>query len=332
MAGDILNTFITGSAVFIITIIVQMLAWSIIHRMLSSSLGKSRLFFVPETLRSMSFSITFVFFLISFYLAVMTADKTMLDNVLFRVWAVLLLFTLVNIALKVILTAVDVHYKKKKDKAGLYRSISLIKSSIGIALYFIAFLMAINILSVEVGSIITLIGVLMVLLVFIAAYDQIKSIIAGFQLGEHYVGEDKIIKINGKYGAIEGIHSRSTHLKTVDGGTVVIPNKLFFSDTFELGPDDGQSMTFRVSVKGKNAEKTKERISSLSSKVSMSLNSIPKEYKPKVFFRGVDQGNLRFLISTRLRPGADLAAIIDKFCSEFAKEFADNLIELKLER
>jgi small-conductance mechanosensitive channel len=327
----IVNSLISGGAVFLATFLALLFVWSLIVRALHSVFGKSKLYFIPKTLKELFLSIAFVFLLISIYSSVLFVDSVLLKHEIFKVWQILLVFALINIILRVVLTGLDVQYRKTKDRSGIFRSIGLIRGTIGLVLYFIAILLSVNILSEGLGVLVTALVFFIFLLIFFAAFDPIKSIMAGLQLGDYYVEYGKLIRIGGRTGFIEDIHGRSTIIRTISGERLVVPNYVFFKEMFVLGGiEDTNELSLAVEIVGKKPERIKERLSAISSKVTMALKEIPNEFKPKVFFKSIRNGVNVFSISFRASPESDVRKIIDNFCIEFSSEFGDDLRSLEL--
>ena len=204
------------------------------------------------------------------------------------------------------------------------------KGTAGLVLYLLAILISVQILSAEVGTIVTLLALFIVVLVFVAGFDQIKSIIAGFQLGDYYVDLGSLITIDGHRGFVDSIHGRSTLLKTIEGKTIVIPNSRFFNTTFELDPDQINELNIDVCIKTKNPTAAKADISSLASKIVIALEDLPNEYKPKVVQRGVDEGIHSFRIMIMVLPQSNMQKVMDRFCEELTGKFGDKISCLKL--
>ena len=136
------GSLIGGGAIFLVSFLALLFTWSLIVRMLHGVFGKTRLYFLPQTLKELFLSIAFVFLLLSIYSSALFMNQGLLKHEVFKVWQILLIFALMNIVLRVILTGLDAQYKKNKDKSGIFRSVGLIKGTIGIVLYFIAILLS----------------------------------------------------------------------------------------------------------------------------------------------------------------------------------------------
>lgn len=325
------DSLVIGAGVFIITFLLLIVLWSAVVRALFSFLGRSKFYFIPRTLKELFLSVAFIFLLLSAYVAVIFTDRTLLTSELFKIWEVLLIFAAANIIVRTVLTGLDAHSRRVKDRSGVYRSVGLLKGTAGIVLYLIALIISINVLSAEVGQVVTLIGIFIVVLLFIATFDQVKSIMAGFQLGDYYVDPGNLISIDGHTGFIETVHGRSTTIKRLDGKTVVVPNYRFFSETFALDKDHFAEITLLAEVKSKNGTKIKDKISGISSKVAIDLKDIPEEYKPRVFHYGVREGLHVYSITFKVTQEADVRRIMDGFCSQLSAEFKDSLVSVKLE-
>ncbi len=328
--GDI-DSLVIGAAIFVVSFIVLLILWSAFVRTLFSIFGKSNLYFIPKTLKELFLSVAFIIFLASLALAIMFIDRSLLSGELFKIWQVLVIFAAANIVARVVLTGIDVQHRKAKDRSGVFRSIGLLKGTVGLVLYVIAMIISIHVLSAEVGAVVTVIGLFIVVLIFVAAFDHVKSIIAGLQLGDYYVDIGTMLKIKGYKGFVDSIHGRSTLLKTIDGKTIVLPNSVFFNTTFEIDREDVSEMTIVAQVKAKEPAKVKEKMSSISSKVVIDREDMPHEFKPKVLHSGVDEGKHTFRITFKITPASDLRRIVDRFCTEFTAEFGEKLVSLQLE-
>jgi small-conductance mechanosensitive channel len=324
------DNLLVGAAVFIFSFVMLLIVWSAVVRALYSVFGKSKLYFIPKTLKELFLSVSFIVFLVSIAVGIFYTDTNLLTGEFLKIWEILLIFAIVNILVRVILTGIDVQRKAIKDKSGVYRSIGLLKGTAGMILYLVALIISINILSAELGTVVTVIGLFIVVLIFAAGFDQIKSIMAGLQLGDYYVDIGSLITIDGHMGFVDEIHGRSTLLKTIDGRTVVLPNSRFFNTTFEIDPEEVSDMEILARIKAKDPSKIKERISSISSKISIEMEDMLKEYKPRVLHNGVNDGQHAFLITFKITPASNVRRIMDRFCSEFTGAFGDKLVCLKL--
>ncbi|HID46324.1 MAG TPA: mechanosensitive ion channel [Chromatiaceae bacterium] len=325
-----INTLLLGGTVLVVSFVILLALWSVLVRALFSVFGKSKFYFVPKTLKELFLSVGFVFLLFSIYFAILFVNRDLLAHEFFKVWQILLIFSLANIALRVVLTGLDTHYRQVRDRSGIFRSVGLLRGTLGLVLYLFAFILSVNVLSAELGIVVTAILLFAIVLVFVSSFDQMKSIMAGLQLGDYYVEYGNLIKIDGQMGYVESIHGRSTVLRTIDGDTAVIPNSAFFSRIFEISQDDGNTMILSAVVKGKVADKIKERISGISSKVTMDLKEIPSEFKPKVFFSSVSEGANEFTIVFKVLPDSDIRKIVDSFCVALSGEFKDSLVSVSL--
>ncbi|MBD3210722.1 mechanosensitive ion channel [Candidatus Micrarchaeota archaeon] len=329
--GEIsVNQVLMGGGIFTASFLVMLIVWSALLRTIFSVMGKSKFYFVPRTLKELFFSFAFIFVLLSLAVAVAFVDRGLLSGEILKILEILIIFAVANIVVRLVLTGIDVQQKRAKDRSGIYRSIGLVKSTAGIILYLFAILLSINVLSADIGSAVMVSGFFLVVLLFAAGFDQVKSIIAGFQLGDYYVDAGHLIKINGNAGFVESVHGRSTLLKTIEGKTIVIPNFQFFNRQFEIDPEEISEMYVLARVSGKDSVKIKERISAISSKIAIDLEDISDEYKPGVFYSGVEEGVHSFKITFKISPESKVRKVLDRFCTEMSKEFRDRLKTLRL--
>lgn len=325
-----LDSLVVGAGIFVLSFLILIALWSAVIRMLFSFLGKTKFYFIPRTLKELFLSVAFIFMLISAAIAVLLTDKSLLSGELFKMWDVLLIFASANIVVRIVLTGLDAHSRRVKDRSGIYRSVGLLKGTLGFLLYLIALIISINVLSAEVGQVVTVIGLFIVVLLFVASFDQIKSIMAGLQLGDYYVDQGNLLTIDGHTGFVDSVHGRSTIMKRLDGKTVIIPNYHFFSKIFVLDTDELSEITFFAEIEGKSPEKLKEKISGISSKVTIGLKDIPDEYKPKVHYDSVRDGRHVFTVAFKVHPESDTRRIGDSLCMELSSEFKEALRSVSL--
>jgi small-conductance mechanosensitive channel len=325
------ESLVIGAGVFIVSFLVLLVLWSALIRALFSFLGRSKFYFIPKTLKELFLSVALIFLLVSAYVAVLFTDRELLTNELFKIWEILIIFAAANITVRIVLTGLDVQHRQAKDRSGVYRSVGLLKGTVGLVLYLIAFIVSINVLSTEVGAVVTAIGLFVVVLLFVATFDQVKSIMAGFQLGDYYIDAGNLITIDGHTGFIDSVHGRSTIIRTFDGRMVVVPNYRFFSETFTLNKDHFAEITVLAEISGKNGTKMKEKISGISSKITMDMKEMPSEYKPQVFHYGVREGRHLYSVTFKVMQDSDVRKIMDSFCTGLSAEFKDALTSVKLE-
>jgi small-conductance mechanosensitive channel len=326
-----LDMLIAAGAVFFASFFALLALWSVFVRMLFTALGKSKLFFLPRTLKELFFSIAFILMLLSLQVAAYFTDRSLLAGELFKIWEILLIFAIANIIVRVVLTGLDVQHRQARDRSGLYRSIGLLKGTAGLILYLIALMISVYVLSAELGTAVMAIGFFIIILVFAAGFNQMKSIIAGLQLGDYYVDVGSLITIDGERGFVDGVYGRSTVVKTLKGRTIVIPNYVFFEKTFEIDPDEISEIEYVLEVGGKEPQKIRERISALSSKIAMGIPDVPKEFKPKAFYSGLREGRHVFSLALKVTPSSDIRIVSDKLCSAFHAEFGDSLHSIRMD-
>jgi hypothetical protein len=325
------DSLLVAGGVFLAVFLGLLALWSLFVRMLFSAFGRSKLYFLPQTLKELFFSVALVFLLVSVFAATLVVDRSLLGAELFKIWQVLLIFALANIVVRVVLTTLDVQHRKAKDRSGLYRSVGLLKSTAGLILYFIAFLIAVYVLSAELGAAVMVMAFFIILLVFAAAFPQMKSMFAGLQLGDYYVDVGSLLSIDGKKGFVEGVYGRSTVIQTIDGKTIVIPNYHFFDRRFQIDPEEVSEVDVIAEVSGKEPLKIKERLSSICSKVAISLAEMPNDLKPKVFQLGVKEGRHVFSMSFKVNAYSDFRKAMDALSAELCSEFGDKLSNLSVE-
>jgi|GEM_PF-919632 len=329
LADPLLNMVAVGIGAFLASFIILEILWRTLVKIVETVLSKTRFYFLPRILNKLSFSATVVFILVALYFGVLFADRTLLDHTIFKVWNVLLIFAIINVILKLIFSALDIYYEKRKrsrDIWGFYRRIPVIKSAIGFLLYGLVIILAVAVLSYEVGMIILVVAIALIVLSFIAFFDQIKDIVSGFQLSN--IEEGDLIKVKDRIGFVERVGGRSTTLRTLRGNMIKIPNHVFFREGMERVGVENNLLSFYITVNEKNATKTKDKISSITGKVALSTDDIPEGFKPKTFMAGVEEGKYIYLVNFRVSSRADVRKIMDSFCSELTGHFKEKIVEI----
>jgi small-conductance mechanosensitive channel len=324
------DPLIAAGAVFLATFVALLLLWSAFVRALFTVFGKSGLFFIPKTLKELFLTMAFIILLVSAGIAGTITERSLISGEALKIWEILLIFSLANVFTRVVLTGLDVQHKKARDRSGLYRSIGLLKSTVGVILYLVALMVSIYVLSAELGIAIMLMGFFVIALLFAAGFDQARSIVAGLQLGDYYVDEGSLIRIDGHTGFVDEVHGRSTVIKTLDGRMVVVPNSRFFNTLFSIDPEMISDISYSMEISGKDPQKIRERISALSSKIAIGIPEVPKEFKPKAAYCGVRGGKHVFTLFLKVTPAADLKRLTDSLCSALQSEFGADLLEMRL--
>ncbi|MFH1784958.1 MAG: mechanosensitive ion channel domain-containing protein [Candidatus Micrarchaeota archaeon] len=316
-----------GGAVFAIVFLIGILVWSILLRIGSKAFAKGSLYFIPEIMRSLTPSIAIGIFLISIYFGLSSVQSDILTNPLFKIWNILVIFIIVNIIAKIILSMIDIRYRKTRiaEIATLYRSLPMLKSAVSILIYSLAFILSIQVLDTEAGFVVAILVTLLGLFFFTVFHSQIRSIAAGFQLTNYYLEEGDLVEIDGKKGFIERIYARSTLLRTIDGKMVAIPNYMFFKKMLTLHKTDMNEISVYARIKGNDVEKMSSKLHSISSRLTIELKDIPDDSKPKIFVNGVKNGACEFVIRMKLIRGADTQNIIHLLNTGILKEFKGNV-------
>ncbi|MFH1520950.1 MAG: mechanosensitive ion channel domain-containing protein [Candidatus Micrarchaeota archaeon] len=321
-----------GGIAFILAFIIGIVIWSILLRFGSRAFSKGGLYFIPEIMRSLTPSIAVGVFLLSIYAGLSIIRSDVLTNPLFKIWNILLIFVIVNIIAKMILSMIDIRYRKARiaEIATLYRSLPMLKSAVSILIYSLAFILSIQVLDTEAGFVVAILVALLGLFFFTVFHSQIKSIAAGFQLTNYYVEEGDLIEIDGNRGFVERIHARSTLLRTIDGKMIVVPNYVFFKRLILLHKTDMNEISIYTKIKGTDIDKISSKLHTISSKLTMDLKDIPNESKPKIFVNGVKNGITEFVIRIKLVRGADVQNILHLLNTNILKEFKGNVESIEI--
>ena len=328
-----LESVVYGFAVLLISFIVLSVAWGLILKFIESLFSKSKLYFIPKILSEVSNSALVLIFLLSAYFGITTYDMNMMDGVVIKIWGILLIIAATDIVVRLILSTLDIYYIKSKRASSFISGIILsLKRVVGLILYAIAIILIINFISVEVGSVLANIGLLIVILLFVVYYEQLKNVVAGLQLLHADLREGDYIEVMNKHGFIERILTQYIVLRDKNGRRVVLPNSLLVKyPTKNHSFSDGNLVTMKIKISDQNSKKSKKRLLAVSGKSALSVDGVLKDYKPKVYLSEIEDGASIFILKFIISQNTDLMAVADTFAENIKDEFKDRLKGLKVE-
>jgi small-conductance mechanosensitive channel len=326
--SELLNSAVLGSLAFALSFVVLYILWSIVLRIAESFFSRSKLYFIPRLLKEIGRSVLFVILLVSVYFGIHFYDPALLDGTLIKVWGILLILVFTEIIARILLSTMDV-YRAKLRGAPTFISnrIPLLKTLLGLFIYGVAILVVINYLSYEIGSVVTLIGVLFLIFIFVLSYEPVKNIVAGFQLPDR-MQEGDLVEIAGNQGFVERVLDQYTIIRDMDGKSITVPNSQFVKSVMKNSFfSEGNLICLNVKIKGNS----KEKLTGVCGKVALKLEEVFNDYNPKVHLSGVKDGTSIYNVKFIVLPNADLRKIIDTFTMAIRKEFKNNLIGIGME-
>ncbi len=330
MAIDTLNSMVIGAAVFAVSFIVLYIAWSIFLRVTQSFFSKSKFYFIPRLLKEIGSSVMVVILLVSIYLGIHFYDPALLDGTMIKIWGILLILVVTEMVARILLSTMDI-YRAKLRGAPTFLSnrIPLLKTLVGLVIYGIAILIVINYLSAEIGSVVTLIGLLFLAVIFIVSYEPVKNIVAGMQLPDR-MQEGDYVEVAGNSGFVEKVLDQYTIIRDQDGKSITVPNSRFVKEVMKNSFfSEGNLICLKVKITG-NA-KLKEKLTGVCGKVALRLDEVFNDYNPKVFLSGFENGTSVYAVKFMITPNADMRKITDAFVSAIRDEFKNNVTEIRLE-
>ncbi len=328
MAVEAINSLILGGAAFVVSFLILYILWSIFLRITESFFSRSKLYFIPKLLKEIGRSVLFVILLVSIYFGINFYDPALLDGTVLKVWGILLILVIAEIVASILLSTMDIYRAKLKGAPTFISNrIPLLKTIVGIFIYGIAILVVVNYLSSEIGSVVTIIGVLFLVFIFVISYEPVKNIVAGFQLPDR-MQEGDYVEIAGKNGFVEKVLDQYTIIRDMDGKSITVPNSQFVKSVLKNSYfSEGNLICLRVKVKGDG----KEKLNGVCGKVALKLDEVFNDYNPKVNLSGVDEGTSVYNVKFIVLPNADLRKIINEFTDAIKKEFKNNLVEIRME-
>jgi len=321
------NSILYGFGAFVVSFIVLAILWSMFVKFAESFFSKSKLHFIPHVLGEVNTSILFTFFMISIYFGVMFYDALLLQSALMKIWGVVLIIVITEIIVKMLLNILDYYYVKSKRKPTfLSNAIPLMKRVAGVLLYVIAIILIINYLSSEVGTIVAAICLILIILLFVLYYEQLRNIMAGLHMINSYIEEGDYIEMAGHKGFVEKILEQHVVVRDLDGMTITIPNNYFVKEILKNNFfSEGNLVSINVRLSTKNPERALKRLSVVCSSSMLDSIETTKDYKPKVSVSGIEEGLLIFNVKFMVKPNSDLRNVIDLLVVNIKKEFKDEV-------
>jgi len=330
MAFENFDSLFLGIAAFLISFVVLYIAWGIILRIMDSVFSRSKFYFIPKLLKEIGRSVIFLMILVSAYFGVHFYDATLLDETILKVWGIILILAVTETIARLLLSTMDVYKSKLRGAPTFFSNrIPLLKTLVGLFTYGIAVLIVITYLSYEIGSIVTLIGVVFLIMVFIIYFDLIKNIAAGFQLAER-MQEGDYIEMDGRNGFVEKILDQHTIIRDIDGKSITIPNSRFVNGVMKNNFfSEGNLISLKIRIT--DVPKAKEKLAGLCGKVALKLEDVFNDYNPKVYLSGMEEGCNVYSVKFMISPNSDLRKIMDEFNNAIKNEFKKNLVEIKID-
>jgi len=326
-----LDSAILGIAAFAASFVVLYIAWGLVVRFSESFFSKSKFYFVPMALKDIGRSVLVVILLVSAYFGITIHDPELIEGATAKVWGILLIMAFSEIAVRLLLSALDMYYARtKKARNFLSKRIPLFKQTVGLVIYGIGVLLIINYLSYEIGFVMTILGVLFLVFAFVLFRGRLRNIMAALQLADR-INEGDYIESGGRGGFVESILDQHTMLRDFDGRAVSVPNRELVNSSLENSSSaDGNIFRLRVGIAGKDFKKAKARLSAACGKVALALEEVLDEYKPKVHLVEIEGERAVFSVKFVAKTGSDMRKVVDAFALAVKSEFRAGLGGLEL--
>lgn len=320
------DSAIVSFVVFAVSFVVLYVIWNLLLRVAESFFSKSRLYFIPQLLKDITYSILLVIFLVSIYFAIISYDPTVMAGTPSKIWGILLIVAIAEVVARIILSTVDFYGTKARGaKTFLSSRIPMLKRTVGLLIYAIAALLIINLLSTEIGSVVMIIALVAILFFFVLYYKQLKNIIAGFQVPD-IIDEGDYVIIDGKEGFVESLSDQHIILRHTTGAKFYLPNSMVAESIIENRRRHEGNVVMAY-VKLGDVRKAKEKLTAVCGKVALDFAGISHEFSPKISVAAVEEGKNVFAIRLIAMPEADLTKVADALAEAFKKEFKSEFLE-----
>lgn len=202
-----------GSIIFLFLSLFLFLLWTSILRFLNSNATKSKNQTILNMLKEINTNISLFIFLISIYTSVAVVDESLLQNKLFKILEIGLLFIGISIVGKIIIVFFQEYCENSAELKVLAGKLSLIKTIVSFFIYTIAIIVIIELINPQIGNAIALFGAIFMIFAFVLFYDQLKNVLAGIQLMGGRIKKGDYIEALGLKGHVLDVRGRRTLIK-----------------------------------------------------------------------------------------------------------------------
>ncbi|MDH7592766.1 MAG: mechanosensitive ion channel family protein [Methanomicrobiales archaeon] len=211
------------------------------------------------------------------------------------------------------------------------RIISILEVAARYVIWFIAILMILSTLEIDITPLIAGAGIAG-LAVALAAQDIISNIFGGavIVVDRAFKLNDRI-KIEEYIGDVISIGPRSTRIRTLDNQMVTIPNSKISSSivTNYALPEARQKIRIPVSVAyGSDVEKVRSILLEIGREVARESDMVLEDPAPKVYFLEFGQSSLNFTLVVWAKTYALVWEVTDSINTKIDRRFREEGIEI----
>ena len=228
--------------------------------------------------------------------------------------------------------------KKILDNRNVDRGVkgSIIKIA-GHVAQFLGILIALDMIGVNLNSLVALGGVLAVGIGF-GLQNIAQNFISGLIiLFERPIKSGDLVEVDGVYGRISEIGSRSTTVTTREDVSIIVPNSKFISERVVNDSFSGERRRFAVKV-GVAYGSDVKKVTEVLNKIAMEHDKVLKQPMPEVFFNDFGDSSLDFELTVwindlwaSVRILSDIRYLIDEAFREHEIEipFPQRVVTIK---
>jgi len=221
---------------------------------------------------------------------------------------------------------IALYLESKSNKA----SSSILKNSIVVVGSVAGLFMAFQSIGFPITPIITTLGVGTVV-IGLALQDTLSNFLSGFYiLVSKNIRVGDYIKFDVYEGYVEDINWRVTHIRTLSGNVIVVPNsKLTSSVITNYHLPEKISVVFSFSVGYKeDLERVEKLLIEITKEVVNKLQAADKSHEPIVRYRSFGSSGIDLILVVRVKEFLDQYLIIHEFIKAIKKRFEEENIEI----
>jgi len=207
---------------------------------------------------------------------------------------------------------------------------SILKNSIVIFGSIVGLSIALQAIGFSITPLITTLGVGTVV-IGLALQDTLSNFFSGFYiLVSKNIRVGDYIKFDVYEGYVKDIHLRTTHIRTLSGNIIVVPNsKLTSSVIANYHLPEKISVVFSFSVGYKeDLERVEKLLIEIAKEVLNKLEAADKSHEPIVRYRSFGSSGIDLILVVRVKESLDQYLIVHEFIKAIKKRFEEENIEI----
>ncbi|MDD5022571.1 MAG: mechanosensitive ion channel [Candidatus ainarchaeum sp.] len=329
MFEEIINiTFFMSLLGFAFSFIALLMLWAFFSRIIEMTALRTKMTFLTNIIKEVQPQIIAFVSLISLYVGIFIFDNSILEHQAFKLWSIAIILISVNVLFKII-SSVFEHYGKNIFRVKFTsRALFAIKTSIAVILYFIAFLLIIDLFSPQLSIVLVSFGILLLLLIFIIYYTEIKDIIAGFRIYNRFIRPGDFVCLGRLSGYIIEITGRTTVVKDIHGRNILIPNSYISSNPItNFSNAGGNIWVLNFTCSCTDLKKFEKHVLLAFSNSLSKCDGLLRGFRPVIRHIGFDDSRDSYTILFQTVPFAEIALVKSVLANEINNELKKNKIK-----